>query len=203
MSSTTRMILTVVSPIAQSGPIALIGAPLLITSLTVIGGEWVRKPDSVSSVRWWPFIWDVRCRTPLAPYPGTRTGHPMRRIRAAALRAWRGTPWANNDACSPMWACSGRGLASRRVTTPLVRSYRTFSPLPALASTSNRLLACPRRREAALARCRRCRFCATFRRVAPPGISPASCPVESGLSSFRSWRNAATRPTLHIPLYPL
>ena len=162
MSSTTRMILTVVSPIAQSGPIALIGAPLLITSLTVIGGEWVRKPDSVSSVRWWPFIWDVRCRTPLATYPGTRTGHPMRRIRAAALRAWRGTPWANNDACSPMWACSGRGLASRRVTTPLVRSYRTISPLP-LA--------------------RRYSFCATFRRVAPPGCYPAPCPVEFGLSS--------------------
>ena len=32
----------------------------------------------------------------------------------------------------PIWTCSGRGLASRRVATTLVRSYRTFSPLPAL-----------------------------------------------------------------------
>src|SRR5215831_16070058 len=28
-----------------------------------------------------------------------------------------------------------------------------------------------------------CLFCATFRRVAPPGRYPASCPVEPGLSS--------------------
>ena len=30
---------------------------------------------------------------------------------------------------------------------------------------------------------RRSPFCATFRRLSPPGISPASCPVVSGLSS--------------------
>jgi len=29
----------------------------------------------------------------------------------------------------------------------------------------------------------RCRFCATFRRVAPPGCYPAPCPLELGLSS--------------------
>ena len=41
----------------------------------------------------------------------------------------------------PIWPCSGRGLASRCVATPtgacentqLVRSYRTISPLPAIA----------------------------------------------------------------------
>src|ERR671925_1441822 len=32
-----------------------------------------------------------------------------------------------SGACSP---CTGRGLASRRVTTTLVGSYPTFSPLP-------------------------------------------------------------------------
>ena len=32
---------------------------------------------------------------------------------------------------SPIWSCSGRGLPSRPVTRPLVRSYRTISPLPA------------------------------------------------------------------------
>jgi uncharacterized membrane protein YczE len=35
---------------------------------------------------------------------------------------------------APVWRCTGWGLPSRRVTTPLVRSYRTFSPLPATAS---------------------------------------------------------------------
>jgi hypothetical protein len=31
----------------------------------------------------------------------------------------------------PIWTCSRWGLTSRRVATALVRSYRTFSPLPA------------------------------------------------------------------------
>src|SRR5690606_30272165 len=30
----------------------------------------------------------------------------------------------------PIWACTGWGLPSRPVTRPLVRSYRTVSPLP-------------------------------------------------------------------------
>ncbi len=34
---------------------------------------------------------------------------------------------------APVWRCTGWGLPSRRVTAPLVRSYRTFSPLPATA----------------------------------------------------------------------
>ena len=38
-----------------------------------------------------------------------------------------------NGACLP---CTGRGLASRRVTTTLVGSYSTFSPLPS-ASLEN------------------------------------------------------------------
>jgi hypothetical protein len=29
----------------------------------------------------------------------------------------------------PIWSCSGWGLPSRPVTRPLVRSYRTISPL--------------------------------------------------------------------------
>ena len=54
----------------------------------------------------------------------------------------------------------------------LVGSYPTVSPLPAVS----------RRRSA---------FCATFRRLSPPGISPASCPAVSGLSSERRLRSAA------------
>jgi hypothetical protein len=49
------------------------------------------------------------------------------------------------------------------VTRNAVRSYRTFSPLPRKA--------------------RRCIFCGTFRRVAPPSRYEAHCPVEFGLSS--------------------
>ena len=44
---------------------------------------------------------------------------------------------------------------------------------------------------------RRSPFCATFRRLSPPGISPASCPVVSGLSSGRE-RPAVTRPAIPI-----
>jgi hypothetical protein len=44
-------------------------------------------------------------------------------------------------------------------------------------------------------RCRKrlCHFCGTFRRVAPPGRYPASCPAEPGLSSARHL-TAAQRP---------
>jgi hypothetical protein len=34
----------------------------------------------------------------------------------------------------PIWLCSVWGLPSRSVTGPLVRSYRTFSPLPLIAA---------------------------------------------------------------------
>src|SRR5262249_6674041 len=52
----------------------------------------------------------------------------------------------------------------QRVTTCAVRSYRTFSPLPAVAG-------------------RRYVFCGTFRRLAPPRRYLAPCPAEPGLSS--------------------
>src|SRR5881392_966353 len=46
---------------------------------------------------------------------------------------------------------------------------------------------------------RRFAFCATFRRLSPPGISPASCPAVSGLSSNRPrGRLAVTRPAGRI-----
>ena len=47
----------------------------------------------------------------------------------------------------------------------------------------------------------RCSFCATFRRIAPPGCYPALCPVELGLSSPGSPEGppaAATRHTLQV-----
>jgi hypothetical protein len=53
----------------------------------------------------------------------------------------------------------------RPVTRRAVRSYRTFSPLPEPEGH------------------RRCVFCGTFRRLAPPRRYLAPCPVEPGLSS--------------------
>lgn len=53
---------------------------------------------------------------------------------------------------------------------------------------------------------RLCVFCGTFRRVAPPGCYPASCPMEPGLSSAACTRNAAaaaTRPSASSPFYYL
>src|SRR3990172_7348151 len=37
---------------------------------------------------------------------------------------------SSGDGAGPIWPCSGWGLPSRHVTMPLVRSYRTISPLP-------------------------------------------------------------------------
>ena len=56
----------------------------------------------------------------------------------------------------------------------LVRSYRTFSPLPRPAEGPS---------AHARMRPRRYLFCGTFLRVAATGDYPAQCPLESGLSS--------------------
>ncbi len=78
-------------------------------------------------------------------------------------------------------SCSRWGLPSRLVTQPLVSSYLTISPLPALASKHSynytlHLLSLNNQPQAVC-------FCGTFHRVTPPGSYPASCPVELGLSS--------------------
>src|SRR3954468_4977380 len=59
-------------------------------------------------------------------------------------------------------------LPATRVTTSAVRSYRTFSPLPAIALSGSG---------------RRYVFCATFLQVTLTGRYPAHCPAEFGLSS--------------------
>jgi len=62
-------------------------------------------------------------------------------------------------------------LPATDVTAGAVRSYRTFSPLPAfaLAGYGGRYI-----------------FCATVRQVTLPGRYPAHCPSEFGLSSRHS-----------------
>ena len=86
------------------------------------------------------------------------------------MRPTRGTGRAT--LCPSIWSCSGRGFPGRLVTQPPVSFCLTISTLPALANQP-------------LAVC----FCGTFRRVAPPGCYPASCPVELGLSSRVSERS--------------
>ena len=84
----------------------------------VVQGESACKPASVSPgiPGWRPSIWDRRCRRPRAVHQGTRPGQPPRLRRRGRA--------------SPIRPCSGWGLPSRPVTRPLVRSYRTVSPLP-------------------------------------------------------------------------
>jgi len=77
---------------------------------------------------------------------------------------------AGHPLASPLFALAPRGVyRAAPVTGGAVRSYRTFSPLPA-----------PPPRGAALGRCV---FCGTFLRLAPTGSCPARCPAEFGLSS--------------------
>jgi hypothetical protein len=69
----------------------------------------------------------------------------------------------------------------RRSPDALVRSYRTVSPSPVTVNPSiGGLLSV-----------------ALIREVTPTWLSPAPCPSESRLSSTRSSRAAATRPTHH------
>ena len=75
----------------------------------------------------------------------------------------------------PIRSCSMWGLPSRLITQPLVRSYRTFPPLPAEAGGLN--------------------LYSTFPGVTPAGRYPAHCPMEPGLSS-----NAKRHPRLSFVL---
>jgi hypothetical protein len=69
----------------------------------------------------------------------------------------------------PIEPCSGRGLAGRCVSTPLVRSYPTISPFPTLGWPV--------------------RLCAILRRVACLGVIPRPALRSSGfpqpLSGYR------------------
>ncbi len=91
----------------------------------------------------------------------------------------------------PAWSCCRWGLPSRPVTRPLVRSYRTFSPLPAIPVSNSPVAVLPPRQAVC--------FCGTSPGVAPAGRYPASCPMQPGLSSnaapYARQALAATRPT--------
>jgi len=124
---------------------------------TVTSGEWAYKPNSVSR------------RSRMAAIRLI----PPRRDRSRRSGILRSTRWRGGPPhCHPIRACSGRGLPSRLVAGPLVRSYRTISPLPgrisACASGVVRLTPPAFAQEAEQLPPAVC-FCGTFRRVTPPG----------------------------------
>jgi hypothetical protein len=166
-----------------------------------------RKPNSVPSLR-------SSIATALRPRrrdelrrgdnhssrPGIAGGleRPTRRLRT-------GRPLSPAHLRAPVGIASLFGLAPCGVlpaiclTTDAVRSYRTFSPLPAFALGPPGLglrrgrlpgalaeLAAPKlEARSAASEGGRYVFCATVLRVAPTGRYPAHCPAEFGLSSLR------------------
>src|SRR5271155_4698707 len=72
-----------------------------------------------------PFIWDARCRTPRATYPGGAAETP-----SAAPILFRG-PAGRPPLCG---LAPGGVYPAAAVTGGAVRSYRTISPLPASRS---------------------------------------------------------------------
>ncbi len=128
--------------------------------------EWADKPDSVVSVH----------------LSGTAVARSLKRPTRGSCDAGQApSDVAEATSDRPLFGLAPGGcFASRHVAAPLVRSYRTISPLP-------RSLGRPRAMPASAsveptAVC----FCATFRQVALPGGYPAPCPAESGLSSATS-----------------
>jgi hypothetical protein len=156
--------------------------------------------------------------------PLARQRRPTRAAVDNALGSRCGTKSPGRSLCDDEWACKrdpvqrlaapgwpsisaaypGVALAGGRVTRApcsallpagliepsgsprtLVRSYRTVSPLPVAGGHPSAH--------------RRSALCDTVRQVTPTWLSPALCPVESRLSSTRSSRAAATRPTHRRP----
>ena len=76
---------------------------------------------------------------------------------------------ASRFICFPIWSCFEWGLPSQPVTRLLVRSYRTFAPLPENPAVS---------------------FCGTSLKVTLTGRYPASCSVKLGLSSKSTLRSS-------------
>src|SRR5438874_7636698 len=102
--------------------------------------------------RRWPFIWDVRCRTPRATDPsGGAEGPPG----AAGI--------ADERLPLLLGLAPGGVCPAATVAGSAVRSYRTISPLPPIKSQTGTVMGS--------AVC----FCGTFPRVAPAGRYPAPC----------------------------
>lgn len=120
----------------------------------------------------WPFLWDVRCRTPRATNPG-------------------GVPETGLTACAdmpPLFGLAPGGVCrAAPVSGSAVGSYPTLSPLPRHHSGL-----------AAALKAGRSAFCGTFPEVALAGACPA--PSFRGARTFLARRlstiaRAAARPT--------
>ena len=97
-----------------------------------------------------PFIWDARCRTPRATYPGGAAETPL--AAPVPLRRPAGRP--------PLCGLAPGGVCpAAAVAGGAVRSYRTISPLPAVRSRGTPAVC----------------FCGTFPEVALAGRYPAPC----------------------------
>jgi len=131
---------------------------------------------------------------PLAAPPASRSGHErwlgatIIPLGASSLTPSSDLPGGIGRATLerlPIWSCSVRGLACHS------RCRERGALLPHLFTLTRRRP--PRLAVAAIAGGRYV-FCATFRRVAPPGCYPAHCPAEFGLSSRRLDRRAGLAP---------
>jgi len=114
-------------------------------SLVPYKSRALNKPSSVLPKQWQSSIWIDSYLPTQATQPGRFRGphHPF-----------------------PIRSCSMWGLSSQPVAWLLVRSYRTFPPLPAETGGF--------------------RFYDTFPEVTLAGRYPAHCPMEPGLSSSAS-----------------
>ncbi len=118
--------------------------------------------------RRWPFLWDARCRTPRATYPGD----------GAKTRPTDGFPKKATD-LSPLHGLAPGGVCrAATVAGRAVRSYRTLSPLPDPEGSGGLLSV------------------ALSLGSPPPGVTRHRVSVEPGLSSLRrSRRTGEERPS--------
>ena len=111
--------------------ISLVQVGLLWSILFDSGSFWsgLCSPGS-GRVRGWIAVCQAACKPGsvpggCAPGGGHPSGAAVTRRFTRPTRRRRGTRHRLS-----IWSCSERGLPSRPVTRPLVRSYRTISPLP-------------------------------------------------------------------------
>jgi len=136
-----------------------------------------------SAPRWGRF---ERCELACKPDPVVDGHLSGTNIAAGLARSTRDVAGGPPYPCSTLLRM-GFAKPSRSPGT-LVVSYTTVSPLPVHRSIPRAAAEpeVPRTcRPYDDRRHRRSALCCTFRRVAPPGCYPASCPAESGLSSTR------------------
>ena len=123
--------------------------------------------------RWRPFLWDARRRAPRATDPGGGAkARPMPQPRISSPAA---------ASAAPTWSCSRWGLPCRRRCRPrgaLLPHHFTRAARPAVPRGFGGVLSV-----------------ALSLGSPPPGVTRHRTSVEPGLSSLRSERRAAARPS--------